>query len=213
MKILITAGPTREPIDPARYLTNRSSGKMGYALAHAFVAAGHEVLLVSGPTALAVPDHVDFIQVETAAEMHSAVSSQIGRADIGVFAAAVADYTPVLYQTHKIKKTDETITLELVRTVDILGTARLGFGFTGTLIGFAAETEDLEENARLKLKSKRCDLVIANDVSQPEIGFNSDDNEVLLIYPDRTETLPIASKNELAHQLVDAILDLHRAKS
>ena len=209
MRILVTAGPTREPIDPVRFLSNRSSGKMGYELAAALVHAGHTVLLVSGPTALDVPDGIDFLPVETAAEMHDAVSHHIGRMDIAIFAAAVADYTPPKIAPEKIKKSGDTLTLELVKTRDILGSARTSFGFTGTLIGFAAETENLESNARDKLTRKHCDLIIANDVSKPGIGFDSDQNEVLLVYPDHTEPLPLASKHDLAHQLVQAILELH----
>ena len=209
MKVLITAGPTREPIDPVRFLTNRSSGKMGYALAGAFVHEGHSVLLISGPTHLDVPEGVDFIPVETAAEMLAAVSHYIGKMDAAVFAAAVADYTPAAVETQKIKKSGDTLTLELVRTADILGSARKPLGFTGTLVGFAAETENLESNARDKLVAKQCDLVIANDVSQARIGFDSDHNQVLLVYPDRTVSLPLASKYELSLQLVDAITELH----
>ena len=211
MKVLVTAGPTREPIDPVRFLTNRSSGKMGYTLAGAFVHEGHSVMLVSGPTDLDVPENVDFIPVETAAEMHDAVSRHIGKMDIAVFAAAVADYTPAIVEPQKIKKSGDTLTLELVRTADILGSARQPFGFKGTLVGFAAETENLEANAREKLVRKHCDLVIANDVSQPGIGFDSDHNQVLLVYPDRTESLPLASKHELSLQLVDAIVALKRS--
>lgn len=209
VKILITAGPTREPLDPVRFLTNRSSGKMGYFLASAFAHAGHSVFLVSGPTDLDVPHGVDFVSVETAAEMHDVVSRYVGKMDIAVFAAAVADYTPAKVESQKIKKAGETLTLELVRTADILGSAREAFGFSGTLVGFAAETEKLEANAREKLGRKGCDLIVANDVSKPGIGFDSDDNEILLVYPDRSEALPAASKHELAHQLVDAILALH----
>lgn len=211
MKVLITAGPTREPIDPVRYLTNRSSGKMGYTLAGAFIHEGHSVILVSGPTHLDVPENVDFIPVETAAEMHDVVSKTIGRVDIAIFAAAVADYTPVTIAFEKIKKSGERLTLELIRTADILGSARHHFGFTGTLVGFAAETENLEVNAREKLIHKHCDLIIANDVSQPGIGFDSDENQVLLVYPDRIEFLPKASKHAVSLQLVDAILALANA--
>jgi phosphopantothenoylcysteine decarboxylase/phosphopantothenate--cysteine ligase len=207
MRILVTAGPTREPLDPVRYLTNRSSGKMGYALARAFAEAGHPVLLISGPTLIPVPEDVDFLPVETAADMHTAVSRHLGRMDVAVFAAAVADYTPVKVAEQKLKKTGESLTLELVRTPDILGGARAN-GFTGTLVGFAAETENLEANAREKLAKKGCDLVIANDVSQPGIGFDSDRNEVLLVYPDRTEALPAEEKEHLAIHLVEAILAL-----
>ena len=208
MRILVTAGPTREPIDPVRFLTNRSSGKMGYELAAAFAHAGHQVLLVSGPTTLDVPDHVDFLPVESAAEMYQAVAHHLGRMDIAVFAAAVADYTPATVAPEKIKKSSATLTLELVKTPDILGSARSPLGFTGTLVGFAAETENLEANARHKLTRKGCDLIIANDVSKPGIGFDSDHNEVILVHPEHTEALPPASKHDLAHQLVQAILEL-----
>lgn len=210
MNILVTAGPTREPIDPVRFLTNRSSGKMGYELAAAFAHAGHTVLLVSGPTALDVPDRVDFLPVETAAEMHAAVGNHLERMDIAVFAAAVADYTPSTVAPEKLKKSADTLTLELVKTQDILGSARALFGFKGTLVGFAAETENLEANAREKLTRKQCDLIVANDVSKPGIGFDSNQNEILLIYPDRSEALPQASKHDLAHQLVQAILELYQ---
>ena len=209
MQVLITAGPTREPLDPVRYLTNRSSGKMGYALAHAFVGAGHSVLLISGPTELDVPPGVDFLPVETAAEMFAAVAQSLGRIDIAVFAAAVADYTPANVASHKIKKAGASLTLELVRTPDILGAARSEFGFSGTLVGFAAETQDLEANARDKLTRKHCDLIIANDVSTPGFGFGSDHNKVLLVFPEYNEALPPASKHTLAHHLASAILKLH----
>ena len=182
---------------------------MGYALAGAFAHEGHSVLLVSGPTELDVPDHVDFIPVETAAEMHEVVSRYIGRMDLAIFAAAVADYTPARVASHKIKKSGGTFSLDLVRTADILGSARQPFGFGGTLVGFAAETENLEVNAREKLIRKDCDLVVANDVSKAGIGFDSDQNEILLVYPEHSEALPVSSKHELAHQLVSAISRLH----
>jgi phosphopantothenoylcysteine synthetase/decarboxylase len=213
VNVLITAGPTREPIDPVRFLTNRSSGKMGYAMAHAFIHAGHHVLLVSGPTDLDVPDYVDFIPVVTAAEMNEVVAQHIGRMDIAVFVAAVADYTPLTVAGQKIKKDGDRLVIELVKTPDILGSARDKFGFGGTLVGFAAETENLEENARRKLVEKRCDLVIGNDVSSPGHGFDSDKNEVLLVYPGRTESLLSAPKTEIAHDLVDAILEIHAGKN
>jgi phosphopantothenoylcysteine decarboxylase/phosphopantothenate--cysteine ligase len=205
VKVLVTAGPTREALDPVRYLTNRSSGKMGYAMAAAFAEAGHSVLLVSGPTALDVPDGVDFLPIESAQEMFEAVQRHIGRMDAAVFAAAVADYRPAAIAEHKIKKTGETLTLELVKTPDILGSVRDDFGFTGTLVGFAAETQDLEANARTKLHKKGCDLVIANDVSKPGIGFDSDRNEVLLVFPEHTEALPEDEKHHLAPRLVREI--------
>ena len=205
MKILITAGPTREAIDPVRYLTNRSSGKMGYAIAAAAVHAGHQVLLVSGPTALDVPEGVDFLPVESAEEMYQAVATYLPRMDAAVFAAAVADYTPASPANQKIKKDGENFTLQLVKTKDILGSARSEFGFTGFLVGFAAETENLEANARIKLEKKGCDLVVANDVSRTDIGFDSHENEALLVFADRTETFDKAPKHDLAMHLVSML--------
>lgn len=205
MKLLVTAGPTREPIDPVRYLTNRSSGKMGYAIADAAARAGHSVLLVSGPTSLDVPEGVDFIPVETAAEMFAAVEAYLPRMDAAVFAAAVADYTPAAPATQKIKKSGGSLSLELVKTRDILGSARSGMGFAGFLVGFAAETENVEANARLKLAAKGCDLIVANDVSRTDIGFDSHENEALLVFPDRTELFPKAPKHDLAIRIVSML--------
>jgi phosphopantothenoylcysteine synthetase/decarboxylase len=205
MKILITAGPTREPLDPVRYLTNRSSGKMGYAIAHAAAHAGHRVLLVSGPTALDVPENTDFIPVETAAEMYEVVARYLPNMDAAFFAAAVADYTPAAPADRKIKKSGDSLTLELVKTKDILGSARSPIGFTGFLAGFAAETEDLEANARLKLEKKDCNLIIANDVSRTDIGFDSHDNEALLVFPGHSEHFAKAPKHDLAIYLVSML--------
>lgn len=209
MKILVTAGPTREPIDPVRYLSNRSSGRMGYAVAAAFAHHGHHVLLISGPTTLDVPEGVDFLWVETAAEMFDAVARHLGRCDIAVFAAAVADFTPARTAGEKIKKSGAAMTLDLVATRDILGSAREPLDFTGMLVGFAAETSDLETHAREKLTRKKCDLIVANDVSQPGIGFDSHDNEVLLVWPEDTELLPRASKHDIAATLVEKVLARH----
>jgi len=205
MRVLITSGPTREAIDPVRYLTNRSSGKMGYALAAAFVDAGHQVLLVSGPSNLDVPEGVDLVPVETAADMFEAVEHHIGRMDTAVFAAAVADYRPAQVSEQKIKKHGEPLTLELIRNPDILGSCRDQFGFKGVLVGFAAETENIETNARSKLTRKGCDLVIANDVSQPGIGFDSDRNQILLVHADHIESLPEDEKHHLAPKIVREI--------
>ncbi|TAE75701.1 MAG: phosphopantothenoylcysteine decarboxylase [Verrucomicrobia bacterium] len=205
MRVLVTAGPTREALDPVRYLSNRSSGKMGYALADAFARAGHQVLLVSGPSVLEVPEGVDFLPVETGLEMFEAVKRHLGRMDAALFAAAVADYRAAEISDRKIKKDGETLKLELVRNPDILGSARASFGFTGTLVGFAAETENLEHNAREKLRRKGCDLVIANDVSKPGIGFDSDRNEVLLVFPEHSEAMPEDEKHHLAPKIVREI--------
>jgi phosphopantothenoylcysteine decarboxylase/phosphopantothenate--cysteine ligase len=208
---LITAGPTHEPIDPVRYLTNRSSGKMGYALAGAASHEGHRVTLISGPCDLEVPVGVDYLPVETAAEMYDAVSRYIGKSQVAIFAAAVADYRPANVPEQKIKKTGETMTIELVRNPDVLGSTRSEFGFTGTLVGFAAETEDLETNAREKLTRKGCDLIVANDISRTDIGFDSNENEVLLVYPDRVESLPKDEKEHLAYHILEAATELTSA--
>ena len=205
MKLLVTAGPTREPIDPVRYLTNRSSGKMGYAIADAAAHAGNSVLLISGPTSLDVPAGVDFIPVETAAEMFAAVAAYLPLMGAAVFSAAVADYTPAAPAARKIKKSVDSLSLELVKTRDILGSARGEIGFTGFLVGFAAETENVEANARLKLAAKGCDLIVANDVSRTDIGFDSHENEAFLVFPDRTELFPKAPKHDLAIRIISML--------
>lgn len=206
MRFLITAGPTREPIDPVRFLSNRSSGKMGHALAEAARAAGHDVVLISGPVNLTAPAGVTCIPVETAAQMLNAVRAHLGGTDVAIFAAAVADYRPAQASLQKIKKTGETLTLTLERTEDILGAARSALGFTGFLVGFAAETENLIANAMDKLARKGCDLVIANDVSKAGTGFDSDENEVTLCLPGgATVPLPRQPKSTLARSLIDTI--------
>ena len=208
LTILITAGPTREAIDPVRYLTNKSSGKMGYAIANTAAKQGHRVILVSGPTRLDIPDRIDYIPVQTAEEMYQVVENYIQKADIAIFAAAVADYRPAVVPEHKIKKTGDTMTLELIKNPDILGSVRPKFDYGGILVGFAAETENVEENARGKLKRKGCDLVIANDVSRKDIGFDVNENEILLVFPDSTQKPPKANKEHLAHVILDNALEL-----
>jgi phosphopantothenoylcysteine synthetase/decarboxylase len=206
MRFLITAGPTREPIDPVRYLSNRSSGKMGYALAEAALAKGHEVVLISGPVSLTAPDGAILVRVETAQEMYDAVAERIGEADAAIFCAAVADYRVAEVAGEKIKKTGETLTLTLIKNPDILGSSRSVFGFTGLLVGFAAETEKLAEHALEKLHRKGCDLLVANDVSRSDIAFDREENEVELFYRDgRRETLAKASKTAIAAALVERI--------
>lgn len=203
MKFLITAGPTREAIDPVRYITNRSSGRMGYALAGAARHEGHEVLLISGPTSLDVPPGVDFISVETAQQMYDAVRDMAGRYDAAVLCAAVADYRPVACAGQKIKKSAERMVLELERTPDILGSMRSVFGFKGKLIGFAAETQDIVEYARGKLKRKQCDFVVANDVSRSDVGFDSRENEVVLVYPEHEVYLEKDTKEQVAMRIIE----------
>lgn len=196
---LITAGPTREAIDPVRYLSNRSSGRMGFALAAAAAAAGHSVTLIAGPVSLEAPQGVVRVDVTSAQEMYEAVRAAISTADAAVFSAAVADYRPAQAAEQKIKKSEAALTLTLERTPDILGSVRAVFGWEGFLVGFAAETEDLLAHAREKLKRKGCDLLVANDVSRPGIGFDAVENEATLLFRDGTEReLPRMSKEELA---------------
>lgn len=203
MKFLITAGPTREALDPARYITNRSSGRMGYALAGAAKHDGHEVILISGPTALDVPPGVDFIHVESAQEMYEAVRDMVKYADVAILCAAVADYRPAAFSEQKIKKDGERLVIELERTPDILGSMRDVFGFTGTLVGFAAETQNVEDYARGKLERKKCDFIVANDVSRADIGFDSRENEVALVFPDHTEYLEKDTKEHIAMHIIE----------
>jgi len=206
MRLLITAGPTREPIDPVRFLSNRSSGRMGYALAEAACDAGHEIVLISGPVTIPAPAGVQIVRVETAREMFDAVQIHLSGCDAAIFSAAVADYRPVHVVSQKLKKTADKLTLELERTEDILGSARSKFGFQGFLVGFAAETENLIAHAQEKLEHKDCDLIVANDVSQAGIGFDSVENEVTLCLPGgKTIPLPRQSKASLARELIAAI--------
>lgn len=203
MHFLVTAGPTREALDPVRYLSNRSSGRMGFALAAAAASAGHPVTLITGPVALETPAGVARVDVTSARDMFEAVKAAIPAADVAIFSAAVADYRPVDPAAQKIKKSAPTLTLTLERTPDILGSVRSVFGWSGLLVGFAAETEDVVRHARDKLERKGCDLMVANDVSQPGIGFDSEDNEVTLIYKDGTSRrVPRMAKADLATMIV-----------
>ena len=209
--VLITAGPTQEPLDPVRYLSNRSSGKMGYALAQAAAERGARVILVSGPVALAPLADVELIPVQTAAEMRKAVMDHLEQATIIIKAAAVADYHRANPPRQKVKKTAVRLSLELDPTPDILAEAGRKKG-DRLLIGFAAETENLIGEARRKLESKNCDMVVANLVSAQGIGFESDENEVTLVL--RTgETIPIerASKIAIAQRILDQMIKLRLA--
>lgn len=206
-RVFITAGPTREPLDPVRFISNHSSGKMGYALAEAAVDAGAQVRLISGPVNLVPPERLECVQVESAEQMLAAALDGIEHCDIFIAAAAVADYRPVAVAEHKIKKgSEEIMELRLIKNPDIVATvaARDPHPFT---VGFAAETRNVIEYARSKLERKGLDLIIANDVSNPEIGFNSDDNAVTLISPTATTSLPQGPKRLLARQLIDRIAE------
>jgi phosphopantothenoylcysteine decarboxylase/phosphopantothenate--cysteine ligase len=209
--VLVTAGPTREPIDPVRYIGNRSSGKMGYALAEAAQRRGAKVILISGPTSLKPPANVEVISVQTAAQMREAAVGNLERATIVIKAAAVADFTVRRAAGEKIKRKG-SMTLELEPTADIL--AEIGARKGGRIvIGFAAETNDALANARKKLESKSLDAIVVNDVSQPGIGFDSERNAVTIITHAGSETVPETSKWEVAHRVLDAVVKLKMARA
>jgi phosphopantothenoylcysteine decarboxylase/phosphopantothenate--cysteine ligase len=207
--VLITAGPTREPIDPVRYIGNRSSGKMGYALAEAALRRGAKVILISGPTALKPPAPAEVIQVQTAQQMRDAVMAHFDRATIVIKAAAVADFT-VRAADEKIKRKGP-MTLELEPTTDILAELGAKKG-SRIVVGFAAETTDVVANARKKLESKSLDAIVLNDVSQPGIGFDSERNAVTILTHAGAETVPETSKWEVAHRVLDAVVKVKAEK-
>jgi phosphopantothenoylcysteine decarboxylase/phosphopantothenate--cysteine ligase len=207
-RVLVTAGPTCEEIDPVRFISNHSSGKMGYALARAAFRRGADVTLVSGPTCLDDPYGVETVRVVSAEEMRAAVLGRFPDSTIVVKAAAVADYRPEVRGEMKLKKSGETVTLKLVKNPDIL--AELGMlKEDRTIVGFAAETADLLENAGKKLLQKNLDMIVANDISQPGAGFNVDTNVANLLFRDgRVEALPIMEKSALADLILDRVAAL-----
>ncbi|HEY8714801.1 MAG TPA: bifunctional phosphopantothenoylcysteine decarboxylase/phosphopantothenate--cysteine ligase CoaBC, partial [Candidatus Acidoferrum sp.] len=210
--ILVTAGPTCEDLDPVRYLTNRSSGKMGYAIAQAALRRGANVILVSGPTALPSPESVRRVDVRSAEQMHETVTREFSSCSIGIFAAAVADYRPVKKQSEKIKKSGEALAIALEPTIDILGEAARDKGGR-FVVGFAAETENVAQNARRKLTAKNLDLIVANDVTAEDAGFDHDTNVVTLFSRDgRDLALPKLSKSDVAQRILDEVVRLRSAQ-
>ena len=206
--VLITAGPTCEDLDPVRYITNRSSGKMGYAVAEAAARRGAKVILVSGPTNLEAPAGVERIDVRSAKEMHRAVMERIAGASIAILAAAVADYRPIDQHAEKIKKANAPLTISLEPTTDILADVAKNKG-QKTVVGFAAETDHVAENARKKLLAKNADLIVANDVAAEGAGFDHDTNIVTLFSRDgRDLALPKMSKSEVAQRIFEEVLRL-----
>ncbi len=204
-RIVVTAGGTQEPIDPVRHITNRSSGKMGYALAEAARDRGATVTLITAPTSLPQPSGIETIPVGTTAEMKEAVTRATAQADALIMAAAVSDYRPKDVAQAKIKKDAASLTLELVRTPDILAEATGNF----VRVGFAAESEDVEANAREKLEKKRLDLIAANDITDPASGFGTDTNKVTLIDRDgKVENLPLLPKREVADRILERVVGL-----
>jgi phosphopantothenoylcysteine decarboxylase/phosphopantothenate--cysteine ligase len=212
-RILITGGPTQEPIDPVRFITNRSSGKMGHALARVARRRGAEVILVTGPTSLPAPrKDIELVEVRTAQEMRKAVMAHLARCSVVIKAAAVSDYRPKMPKEKKLKKGDPTLSLELEQTEDILKEA--GEKKKGQiLIGFAAETEDLIVNARKKLIEKNLDLIVVNDVTKTGAGFGGDTNQVKILYPSgEVKDLPLMSKEEVSRSILDELVGLLRKR-
>ncbi|WP_105613969.1 bifunctional phosphopantothenoylcysteine decarboxylase/phosphopantothenate--cysteine ligase CoaBC [Vallitalea okinawensis] len=212
LKVLITAGPTREPLDPVRYLTNHSSGKMGYAIAEAAVLKGAEVTLISGPVTLREPTGLkDFVQIQTAEEMFSIVKENLSEQDIIIKSAAVADYRPRYYRDNKIKKSDEDLELQLNRNPDILKWIGMHKEDHQIIVGFAAETNDVMENGIKKLKAKQTDLIVINDITKAGAGFKSDTNKVTLVHKDGNEkSYPLMPKKDLAHIILENIIDIRK---
>lgn len=207
-RVLVTAGPTYEDLDPVRYIGNRSSGRMGIAIAAEAVRRGASVTLVVGPTSLAVPERCDVVRVRSAADMHQAVISRAEAQQVIVMAAAVADYMPAARAAQKVRKGEGDTTLALTRTPDILadlGTRRLKAGHGPVLVGFAAETEDVQRRARQKLEGKHVDLIVANDVSRADAGFDVDTNAVTLVDHAGSEDVPLQSKARVAGAILDKV--------
>jgi len=215
LSIVVTAGATMEPIDPVRYISNRSSGKMGHAIARAAIRRGASVTLVSGPTALEAPQGVRLCHVKTAEEMKQAVFDSRDGADIIIKAAAVSDYRPLKRADQKIKKGADNMSLELEKNPDILaelGKGKEGYGYI--LVGFAAETEDLLANARKKLERKNLDIIAVNDVTREDAGFEADTNQVKIIYRGGAEEdLPLMTKDDVADHLLDRVKELKEKRT
>jgi phosphopantothenoylcysteine decarboxylase / phosphopantothenate---cysteine ligase len=207
-RVLVTAGPTFEDIDPVRYVGNRSSGRMGFAIAAEAARRGGDVTLIAGPATIEPPQVGEVVRVRNAGEMHQAVLSRANSADVVVMAAAVADYTPAEPATQKVHKTDDALTLVLKKTPDILGDLgrrRIANGRGPVLVGFAAETDDVIAQAIAKRERKQVDLIIANDVSRPDAGFDVDTNEVTFVSEEGIEPLPVQSKARVAAAILDRV--------
>jgi len=204
MKILVTAGPTREAIDPVRFLSNRSSGKMGYAIAESALRHGHEVHLISGPVALSAADGIEVTQVTSAADMLESVLKEFGSCNALIMCAAVADWRPAAVAGQKLKKTDSMSSLALERTADILK-AVAEVKQSQIVVGFAAETQNTEAEAERKLLEKNLNMIVANDVSRTDAGFGSDNNAVTLITATDKTVLPLMSKADVADRIISRV--------
>lgn len=213
LKILVTAGPTAEAIDPVRFITNRSTGKMGYAVARSALQRGADVTLVSGPVSLKVPYGADCVPVRTSEEMFNAVSARLDSYDILIMSAAVADYTPEYVSDEKIKKSDGTMSLCLKRTKDILEYAGSHKRTNQVICGFSMETENLVRNSQMKLKKKNCDLIAANSIRDPGSGFGTDTNKITVITADEIYELELMSKDDAANAIIDHSLKIYKNKN
>lgn len=207
-KVLVTAGPTREAIDPVRYITNHSTGKMGYAIARDCMLRGADVTLISGQTSLTPPPFVNTIDVISAEDMFNAVKSSYKDMDYIIKTAAVADYTPAITYDNKVKKSDNDMSIALKRTTDILKYLGEHKSDSQVLVGFSMETENMIENSRKKLDKKNLDMIVANNVKDEGAGFGVDTNKVTLITKDNLTSLPVMTKNEVAHRLMDEVKNL-----
>jgi phosphopantothenoylcysteine decarboxylase/phosphopantothenate--cysteine ligase len=203
-RVLITAGPTREPIDPVRFISNRSSGKMGFAVAQAAREAGAEVVMICGPVALATPAGIRRVDVECAAGMLAAVQAEVRPDDIFISTAAVADYRPAQAAAQKIKKTEESLALQMARTTDIIGTLAASAQRPAFVVGFAAETDTVEQNARSKMLRKNLDMIAANEVGHDK-AFDCADNELIVLWRNGRKLLPRNAKTQLARELIELI--------
>lgn len=207
-RILISAGPTQEAIDPVRYITNHSSGKMGYALAKMAKLRGADVTLVSGPVSITAFPGIEVVDVTSAADMYDAITTRSSQADIVVMCSAVADYTPTLYSEQKVKKSDGDLSIALSRTKDILKNLGENKREGQIVVGFSMETENLIENSQAKLQKKNVDMICANSISTDKTGFGVDTNKVTLIFKNHVEELPLCSKEETADMILDQIIKL-----
>lgn len=210
MRIVVTAGPTREPIDPVRFISNRSSGKMGYAIAEAARDAGHDVTLISGPAMIGPPSDIDLVPIVTSDELHDAVHDYVRDCDVLVMCAAVSDYKPASVAQRKTEKRDGAFVLDLIPTRDILA-ALPTENRSYLVVGFAAQTHDIEQNALRKLREKNCDVIVANDVSGSDAGMESDDNAVTIFFKNGGRaSISRAPKIIIARELMKIISSLHQ---
>jgi phosphopantothenoylcysteine decarboxylase/phosphopantothenate--cysteine ligase len=210
VRIVVTAGPTREPIDPVRFISNRSSGKMGYAIAEAARDAGHKVVLISGPAMVAPPDNIDVVPIVTSDELYDAVHDYVRDCDVLVMCAAVSDYKPLEVAPQKVEKHQGEFALRLTPTRDILASLPAE-NRSYLVVGFAAQTHDLEANALRKLRAKNCDVMVANDVSGSDLGMESDDNAVTIFFRNgERETISRARKITIARTLMKIITRFHQ---